>query len=318
MMLPLGLLMAAASLMLAGCVAPPRSSSYPSYTPAYKASTRPVPDPTNIHEYTVRAVDTSGRAVAGVAVILKLDSRGRKQQAASCTTDEQGRCPPVFFEALLDPSYVGSYSSTGEARGSKDGFIAGVASGASDVGSAGSTKKGDITLRMIRPTDYLADNLANSPDDKELRERVVRFLDVLRLQGILVDAELMLKGVGTTEFKGKKYLTVKVNSTTVYNSLKMNKYDIGKRLFDESVRKILTPLNDAIAAPRAYFGYDLVIYGHSRSFAERYSSADKHEFRFLMPEAVVRKYKNKDISGQALLDASVLLLDDERIDMRLQ
>lgn len=37
-----------------------------------------------------------------------------------------------------------------------------------------------------------------------------------------------------------------------------------------------------------------------------------------MPESVVHRYKDKDISGQALLDASIILLNDELIDMKLQ
>ena len=171
---------------------------------------------------------------------------------------------------------------------------------------------------MIKPTDYLADDFLSSSKDKELRDRVLRFIESIRLESILNEADVMLKGIGMVDFKGKKYLQVKVNSTTQYNNLKLNKYDIGKRIFDDTVRKMLNPLNSAIAAPKAYYGYDIMVYGYSKSFADKYAVPDKHEFRFLMPESVVRRYKDKDISGQALLDASVILLNDERIDMKLQ
>ena len=175
-----------------------------------------------------------------------------------------------------------------------------------------------IDLKMIKPTDYLSDDFLSSARDKDLRDRVLRFIDTIRLESVLGDADVMFKGIGTIEFKGKKYLQVKVNSTTQFNNLKLNKYDIGKRLFDDTVRKMLNPLNSAIAAPKAYYGYDIVVYGYSKSFADKYATPDKHEFRFLMPESVVRRYKGKEISGQALLDASVILLNDERIDMKLQ
>jgi hypothetical protein len=38
--------------------------------------------------------------------------------------------------------------------------------------------------------------------------------------------------------------------------------------------------------------------------------------RFYLPKQAVQKYK--DITGQQLIDASVVLLNDERIDLRLQ
>jgi hypothetical protein len=86
----------------------------------------------------------------------------------------------------------------------------------------------------------------------------------------------------------------------------------------DSIRKILNPLNNAISSPNAFYGYDLVIYGYSKSFADESSHPDKIEYRFLMPQDAVRKYKEKDISGQQLLDASVILMNDERIELKLQ
>lgn len=210
--------------------------------------------------------------------------------------------------------------STAKIEGSKEGYYSAKEEGFSLAGSNSLPPKSsnNIKLKMIRPTDYLTDNFEKTTHDRDLRDRVLRFIDIIRIESKLNDADVMFRGIGTIDFKGKKYLQVKVNSTTQYNNLKLNKYDIGKRIFDDTVRKILNPLNSAIAAPKAYYGYDVVVYGYSKNFAEKYAVADKHEFRFLMPEAVVRRYKDKDISGQALLDASVILLNDERIDMKLQ
>ncbi|SOZ17076.1 hypothetical protein CBM2609_A110010 [Cupriavidus taiwanensis] len=121
-----------------------------------------------------------------------------------------------------------------------------------------------------------------------------------------------------TKFKAKKYLQLKINTTNTYNSLKLDKYAIAKRIFDDSLRKILNPLNDDISNPRAFYGYDLVVYGYARDFSKEYSSPEKIEYRFMMPQESVRHYKNKDISGQQLLDASIILMNDERIDLKLQ
>ena len=306
------------SALLVGCVAPPQrgASGYPIAT---QQTPRAV-----VHSYRVKAVDADGQPLAGVETVLKLEAKGTNTRIINCVTDAQGECPEVHYEVSRDPSlnYVNSYISTATVEGKAAGYYTAKASGllTRGISSYESGKKSDetMTLRMRRPIDYLADSFRNSPTDRELRERVLRFLDVIRLQGILVDAEVILRGIGVSQFKNQKYLSVKVNSTNVFNSLKLNKYDIGKRLFDEVVRKMLNPLNDEIAAPRAFYGYDIVAYGYTRSFADKYSSPTKLEFRFLMPESAVRRYKDKDISGQALLDASVILLDDERIDLKLQ
>lgn len=296
-----------------GCASPQRSSS--------NYSTAPTVASTVTHQYNVTAVDVAGRPLAGVVVEVQLEAKGTSSQTVRCVSDEAGRCPPVRYEVSRDPSltYSVSYSSTAKAKATKDGYYPASASGLSSAGSKyGAEGLTELRLKMIQPADYLDDGFAVSAADREISERVLRFLEVIRLQSILVDAEVMLKGIGTSEFKGKKYLRLRVNSTTTYNSLKLNKYDMGKRLFDETVRKVLNPLNDNIAAPKAYYGYDIVVYGHTKSFAEKYAVADKVEYRFLLPEAAVRRYKEKDISGQALLDAGVQLMDDERVEFKLQ
>ncbi|MDP1816779.1 MAG: hypothetical protein Q8K92_20160, partial [Leadbetterella sp.] len=114
------------------------------------------------------------------------------------------------------------------------------------------------------------------------------------------------------------YLQFKFANINVYNSLKLNKYDIGKTLFDDVIRKILSPFNEYIGNSNLFYGYDITVVGHTKSFAEEYATSKAVEYRFLMPEGVVRKYKNKDISGQQVLDQSVILMDDERIELKLQ
>lgn len=268
------------------------------------------------HQYNVTAVDVAGRPLAGVVVEVQLAAKDTSNQTMSCTTDESGHCLPISYVVNRDWSqtHVASFSSTAKAKGTKHGYYSTSVNG-SKSGIDGLT---ELRLDMIHPVDYLDDGFAASTADRALRERVLRFLEIIRLQSILVNAEVMLKGVGTSEFKGKKYLRLRVNSTTTYNLLRLNKYDIGKRLFDETVRKVLNPLNENIAAPKAYFGYDIVVYGHTENFAEKYATADKVEYRFLLPETAVRRYKEKDISGQALLDAGVQLMDDERVELKLQ
>ncbi|WP_312550644.1 hypothetical protein [Massilia sp.] len=310
----LGLGFVIAGIGLAGCGAPGRPVPVVSYsTPAVPQSS------TVTHEYNVTAVDAEGKPLTGADVAIKLTSKGAPDKEVKCVTDSTGRCEVTSIEVKRDPAYtyVTSYASTAAAVANKSGYY--TAKSVEFIND--STKKSnsrDIKLRLIQPLDYLDANLKNSATDKELRGRVLRFLEVIKLQSLLNDGEVMLGGIGTSEFKGKKYLRVRVNSTTVYNSLRLDKYAIGKQLYDETIRKLLNPLNDHIAAPKAYFGYDIVVYGYTKNLTEKYATPTKIEYRFLLPESAVRRYKEKDISGQALLDAGVQLIDDERVEFKLQ
>jgi hypothetical protein len=107
-------------------------------------------------------------------------------------------------------------------------------------------------------------------------------------------------------------------NSNVYNSLKLSKYDIGGRLFDEVVRKILNPLNEYIGGSESLYRYDIRIIGHTKDFTEESATSQFIEYRFMMPESVVRKYKNKDITGQDLLNQSIILMDADRIELKLQ
>lgn len=84
------------------------------------------------------------------------------------------------------------------------------------------------------------------------------------------------------------------------------------------VRKVLSPLNEHIAKTDQFYGYDITVVGYTRNFIDKNASETPITFRFMIPEKIVRQYKNKDISGQQVLDASVILMDDERIELKLQ
>lgn len=307
----IGMVMAAA--VLAGCAAP----QY--YAPTVSSASSEAYNITVRHQYNVQVIDSAGEPLSGVDVAVSMSSKGASDKTASCVTDAKGLCDVVGLDVAKDPeyNYITVYASTATVKGTKVGYYEG-----KGKGYLHDTRKTDnaqtIKLRMLQPIDYIDTSLANSADDKELRARVLRFLEVIKLQSLLTDSEVMLKGVGTSEFKGKKYLRLRVNSDNVYNSLKMDKYAIGKQLYDEVVRKLLNPLNDHIAAPKAYFGYDIVVNGYTKNLTEKYAVPTKIEYRFLLPESAVRRYKDKDISGQALLDAGVILMDDERVEFKLQ
>ncbi|MBK6999044.1 MAG: hypothetical protein IPH35_03390 [Rhodoferax sp.] len=56
----------------------------------------------------------------------------------------------------------------------------------------------------------------------------------------------------------------------------------------------------------------------AKDFTGKSATPTKLEYRFLMPQDAVRRYKEQELSGQQLVGQSVVLLNDERIDLKLQ
>lgn len=307
-----------APLFVAACVTPPRT-----YTPTYSAPQAKVfPDIVQAYELLVK--DSASRPVEGALVTFTATVEGKSASTKTeCTTDVGGLCK-LEVAVSQNPQYATYFESYGSSVNysvSKVTFYSNSGTLSSSFGSKHSytkeqTKKGAVTI--YQAVDYLSEAFAASSTDRDLRDQALKFMSLIRLQSLIVDADVMLRGMGTSSFKSKKYFQMKINTTTTFNSLKLDKYAIAKRLFDDSIRKILNPLNENISNPKSFYGYDLTIYGYTKSFAEKDASPEKIEYRFLIPQETVRRYKDKDISGQQVLDSSVILMNDERIELKLQ
>lgn len=173
-------------------------------------------------------------------------------------------------------------------------------------------------ITLLKPNDYLTDDLLYHTAYGSIKESVLVFIDELMIESLLKDSYLMLKSIGIEKFKDKDNLTFSFDNKVEYNSLKLNKYDVGKLVFDELIRKILTPLNNHLNNLENFNGYDISVKTYYRSFLDKQKEASKLQFRFVIPKEVVGRYKNNDITGQGVLDESIILLDDERIELKLQ
>jgi hypothetical protein len=310
--------LSASLLLLTGCGAPPRQT----YSQPTQATVAPTQEAIVKHGYEFSVVDAAGKPVQDAVVTYSTKiNEGAGNNGLTCSTNAAGICLVEVF-VPRDPAlrFTARHSSIVSFKIAKDGFY-GDSGTLLSAKSKTYTSSDDLVKKkstLLKPADYLSPEFLASTSDRELRDQSLKFITAIRLQSLLTDADVMTQSVKVENFKSRKYLRVGIESTAVFNTLKLNKYEIGKRLFDDSIRKILNPLNDNVSNPKTFYGYDLLIIGKSKSFAQEYATPTKTEYRFLMPQEAVKKYKDKDISGQQLLDASVLLMDDERIDMKLQ
>ncbi len=315
-------------LLLTACVPPSTYRSYDTYN-----YTPPVSFPPIAHNYELNIVDIDNIPIAGAKVEYALKNNGSIKKKEVFTTASDGKltvsldanADTTTYSTLANYKTEFSYLITANNYYQKSGLMK------SDYGSCSKPSKYSQSrsfandpqsqadkVTLYKPNDYFVPSFLNSEKDSTLTKKTFAFIDLIRLQSLLTDSYLNYRSIDIAEFKGKKYLKFKFTNGLVYNSLKLNKYDIAKNIFDEVIRKVLNPLNEHISDPKKFYGYDLSVVGYTKSFAEKYASNQSIEYRFLIPESAVKSYKEKDISGQQLLDKSVILMNDERIELKLQ
>ena len=281
------------------------------------------------HQYVVVVVDLDGTPLEGaqVACLFTQEDGGYSQTLKEniAVTDSTGTvteiAQPNFTEAPLN--YEIALETELNYKITKEGYDPRI--GRLSMASLWSIDKWETlppkseeTVILLRPLDYLDPTFASSNDGQILREKILRFLSTIQLQSLLVNSRLIPRSISLQTFKGNRYLQFRLVNQAAYNSLKFSKYDLAKTLFDEVVRKVLDPLNSFISDPDAFFGYDLIIVGHLENFAQDSHSRKSIECRFMMPQSTVGQYKDKDITGQQVLNESIILMDDERVELELQ
>ncbi len=269
------------------------------------------------HQYELLVVDVDDNPLEGIKIEYTLKDREDIIESSAFITSSDGLFIKAF-NATNPYKYLNNYKSEFNFKAIKDGYYSKSGTMSSNYGEKYSKAIEKYKITLIRPIDYFDKKFALTLSDVKLKMKILSFIDLIILQGLLAESVLEAQSVNLVPFKDNNYLQFKFTSVNVYNSIKLDKYNIGKRLFDEVVRKVLTPINEHVAESNLFYGYDITVVGHTKSFAEKHATINPIEYRFMIPEKIVRQYKNKDISGQQVLDGSVILMDDERIELKLQ
>jgi len=115
--------------------------------------------------------------------------------------------------------------------------------------------------------DYFSKNFLKTADN-DLIDSIKNSIGKIIIEGYLGNSILQYSSIDKSSFKKNDYLQLKFDNQVVYNSLQLSKYDIGKRLFDEVIRKTLNPLN-VLNKDTKFYGYDITINGYTKSFLDK-------------------------------------------------
>ena len=132
------------------------------------------------------------------------------------------------------------------------------------------------------------------------------------------NAEVVRKSISESSFKNKKYLKMGIVDGNTYNLINLNKYQIGGRLFDNIIRKIAGKELLLKGIRKDLYGCNIDIVSSASNFLHKAETFETLTYQFFIPKEKAAEYSRKDITGQDLIDASVVLLNDERVEIKLQ
>lgn len=169
---------------------------------------------------------------------------------------------------------------------------------------------------LYKAEDYFKKEFLNNQEYNLSRKQIKEVIDVVKFESYLRNVKLQHESIGIYKFKNKKYLEMSLKSKAIYNSVRLDKYDVGKRLYDDSVVKLLNHL--VLIDGKVIDGFNLRVTGYMKNALNENKIPKPILYEFIMDKDMISKYKNKDITSQKLLDTSVILMDDERIELKLQ
>lgn len=269
------------------------------------------------HKYNIKVVDEMGAPLDGATFEYALIVPGYTDISDTTVVGKGGSVSiagKTHSGAVIQPNgsiyhYAGNKSTLKYRVIKKDHFGS---SGEIQFECAEEKDNGCVKEQTIVACNYVSRAIK-----QPLRDKVKNVISQAMIEAILRDSLLATEPVTIENFKGKPYLKMNLISLNTYNSIKLNKYDVGKILFDDVIRKILTHLDSGLRDSSSFYGYELTIITSSKNFVSS-SREEQIEYKFLLPQKMVSRYKDMDVSGQTLLDSSIILQNGERVELKLQ
>lgn len=238
------------------------------------------------------------------------------------TTTESGEVTVPVSTRMIDSKY-GTHISITDYEVSLGEYFTGNNSNTIQLVSSPITNDYNIQINhspieeitLYKKEDFLSEDF----DNEVLRERVLELLSFLYSQGVLEGNNLLEPfSIDYEEFRGNNNLSFIYKNFNVFNSVRLTKYEVVSRVFDESIRKQLNPLNDFLSEQESIDGYSISVNTSYKNFINDEEIPESLLVTFHLNKNDIEEYKNFDITGQELLNRSFIILDGERIDLRLQ
>jgi hypothetical protein len=123
--------------------------------------------------------------------------------------------------------------------------------------------------------------------------------------------------LSVAKYKDGTYLSVDVGDDgNVYNTLQMNQMQRLARSLREHIIPVLKRLAGDVSAS-SMTGVKVAFKVHFQNFLEKYVPPAVDSVIMYIPAEALQQFADADISSQKLLDASVILVNDDRVEVSL-
>ena len=289
------------------------------------------------HDYTVSVVNTSGEPVEGAIISGNcLDRPSHKEKPISCTTSQKGQC---VFQVETNAGYYRDYINN---SGWKWGFASMISVNAekleyfttlydmyemsydverTDYGSIPPISVPEqLNIKLIPLKEVLCRQEFVSSRDFETAHKNIE--KTIRNTRELIDVKgAGIKSLLIAEYKNNNYIGIDIDYPIVFNSEKSSRYENVRDIIDAVIRGV-AKIMDTNFYHWCVSGFKIEVHAERRSFInsrmKRYDpSAEVLNLNIYLLKDMVHKYKEDNITGQHLIDSSIVLLNGERIDVKM-
>lgn len=139
-------------------------------------------------------------------------------------------------------------------------------------------------------------------------------------------ADLEFSNICEKNFKNENYLMIEMVSKMKYNDARITDFDISKKLFVYPVIDYIKTVGSNFKIDDQIFGLGFKIHATTEDFTrtENYSGVDYNKtgrtnvFEYFIPYNLIVNFINQNISRQELVDGSLLMINNELIDVTFQ
>jgi hypothetical protein len=122
--------------------------------------------------------------------------------------------------------------------------------------------------------------------------------------------------VGTTIYKDNLYLVVSYGSwSTVYNDLRMDQVQRVSRVLSDRLLSAMKAFGSVVADVPGVYGLKLEVGIPHRPFT-RETGTQTDNVEIYTPSADIKRFADADITSQALIDLSVVIVNSNRVEVR--
>jgi len=169
---------------------------------------------------------------------------------------------------------------------------------------------------LSKKVDFLKSNFYLSKNAKKYSSAILDLIDEIIKNKTTPNLHLDFYSVGFEELKKQTLLSFSFISDNIYNSSRIKNIQIINDILDENVFEFIKKNNEYIHFDKNNIGLIINILLKIDDFTNDNDKVQTHAIKYLFYNKYLKMYLNKDISRQEFIKNSLILYDEDKIDIQ--